>query len=104
MTRKMKRTLSLVLALIMLCSTMGVMAFAQEQRIINCHECPVSSCSETRCVNGKKYREFDRIVECPTHGLHDAERYYVHYDHKCAACGVVKETYVFDHFEYVCLN
>ena len=35
MLRKTKRTLSLILALVMLCSTMGVMAFAADDESIS---------------------------------------------------------------------
>ena len=104
MTRKMKRTLSLVLALVMLCSTMGVMAFAQERGIINCHECPVKNCGETRCVEQDVDRSFNRIIECPQHGTHDAEEYYVYVNHYCAACGVLKDAYIFDRYEYECID
>ena len=99
-----KRILSLVLALIMVCSTMGVMVFAQERSVINCHECPVASCSETRCVEKNEHTDFDCIVECPTHGTHDAERHYVYVDHWCGVCDVVKEENIFVHYMYICLE
>lgn len=50
MQGKTKRTLSLVLALIMICSTLGVMAFAQERGVVVCHECPQRTCGSTQCV------------------------------------------------------
>lgn len=83
---------------------MGVMSFAQERGIVNCHECPVKSCDESQCVEGKEYFVVNRVIECPYHVDHDAEELYVYVEHRCAACGVIKETYVFDRYEYNCLT
>ena len=104
MLRKTKRTLSLVLALIMICSAMGVMAFAQERGVMVCHECPQRTCGSTQCVEKNRRSFFNRVIECPTHGGHDAEEYYVYVDHHCANCGVEKETFILKARTYVCLD
>ena len=100
MTRKMKRTLSLILALVMLCSTMGVMAFAADDME---YEAFCSRCGEQK---GLVYRFYDdsfvRMVECPLHnGLHEAEEWFRGHQYTCIDCGLYicpdGETY------YVCL-
>ena len=84
MSRNVKRTLSLVLALIMLCSTMGVMAFAAEASA-ECHFC--DACKEEVSCRKTQNREFNRVIECPLHdGAHDAEEYYVYCYHYCPNC------------------
>ena len=88
MTRKMKRTLSLILALVMLCSTLGVMAFAQERASL------YAKCGSDTCKNN--YRHFTkysdeylvRVIECPLHDhAHDAEEWEIVTWHVCDTCG-----------------
>ncbi len=87
MLRKTKRTLSLVLALIMICSTMGVMAFAQERASM------YAPCRSDYCQGG--YRHFTRysdeylvrIIECPLHDrAHDAEEWEIVTWYVCDTC------------------
>ena len=97
MLRKTKRTLSLVLALVMLCSTMGVMAFAADDESIS-EECPYCH-ANTRFDYQFYSSSFNRIVECPTHGDHDAEEWYAGNYYTCRNCGLyvsfdLKTTYV----------
>ena len=80
MTRTVKRTLSLVLALIMICSTLGVMAFAADE-LQECGRCGRTPTSYYTVFNS---RSFDRITECPTHETHDAEVYIALYDRYCS--------------------
>lgn len=102
MSRNVKRTLSLVLALIMLCSTMGVMAFAAEASA-ECHFCEICKI-EVSCIKKNEDRSFNRVIECPQHnGAHDAEEYYVYYDHYCPNCKNLIGSYVFDCKNYICL-
>lgn len=81
MLRKAKRTLSLVLALIMLCSTMGVMAFAAVNTYPFCPECD-DTVRDYYLV--EQSRSFDRIIVCPTHDTHDAEVWRVYYKAFCS--------------------
>ena len=102
MTRKHKRTLSLVLALMMLCSTMSVMSFAAETsaECCFCETCgkPVS------CRKRHEEWSFNRVIVCVPHNeIHDTEEYYVYYDHYCPSCNNLIGEYVFDRKDYICL-
>ena len=103
MLRKTKRTLSLVLALIMICSTMGVMAFAAEDEFHFCETCKLEvPC--TACVKRHEKLSFNRVIGCPLHNeLHDAEEHYVYYDHYCPHCNNLIGPYTYDHKDYICL-
>ncbi len=88
MSRNVKRTLSLVLALIMICSTMGVMVFAHTRANM------YGPCGSDDCQG--KNRHFTRcsdeylvgIVECPLHdGAHDAEEWEIAEWYACDTCG-----------------
>lgn len=102
MSRNVKRTLSLVLALIMICSTMGVMAFAADDEIsfdAYCFYCEAQR--DFKCIG---YQEmFNSIVACPLHDeLHDAEEWYCGIYHVCVVCNIYKISLDFRE-EYVCL-
>ena len=103
MTRKMKRTLSLILALVMLCSTMGVMAFAQTRADDDFIEdtCPVCG-ADTQLYYYCYENTMERIVECPTHGGHDAEEWHIGAQYICRACGRIVPGPDFE-ITYVCL-
>ncbi len=99
MLRKTKRTLSLVLALIMICSTMGVMAFAAETAAPS--ECP--NCGEDLVLRRIEDWQFNRVIVCPLHNeQHDAEEYYVHYILRCRNCEWEYDS-GFDRKDYICL-
>ncbi len=102
MLRKTKRTLSLVLALIMICSTMGVMALAAASN--DAYECP--KCPEPT----RDYYEvegapsFNRIIECPKHDGHDAEEYYVQVYRYCSIHDVLLPDATYSYRIYICLD
>ena len=101
MSRNVKRTLSLVLALIMLCSTMGVMAFAAGTSV-PCHFCEV--CRDEVVCRIVEDWQFNRVIVCERHNeQHDAEEYYVLHDHYCSNCNTLLCEDVFDRKEYICL-
>ena len=85
MSRKIKRTLSLVLALVMICSTMSFMAFAQESA--NLYG-PCKSCRRDQNFT-RRYEDFlNRVIECPLHnGVHDTEEWYIEEIYTCDVCG-----------------
>ena len=71
----------------MICSTMGVMAFAAEREPI-----------EKWCVVAQKQAICDyycyencvaRIVECPEHRDHDAEEWHTGDHYRCRECGEI---------------
>lgn len=98
MLKKSKRALSLVLALMMICSTMGVMAFAQD--VVDGLVCP--NCFEFDCLYYVRYEEqFNRVIECPNHFGHDAEEWYVGAWYDCGCCN--ERVFVRSHIEYRCL-
>ena len=81
--KKAKRILSLVLALIMICSAMGVMTFAAVGDPIDAH------CTECKSQQTFLYSHYsdtlNRVVECPNHnGAHDAEERYLGHMYYCA--------------------
>ena len=81
--KRSRRILSLVLALIMICSTMGVMAFAAVGDPINafCTECGV----QQTFLYSHYSDTINRVVECPKHnGTHDAEERYLGHMYYCA--------------------
>ena len=99
MTRTVKRTLSLVLALVMICSTLGIMTFAQERAVVlECYWCEDSE----RFAYSHAGEQFNRIVECPTHGGHDAEEWYVGQYYRCLDCGGLVFTRTST--KYICLD
>ncbi len=98
MTRKVKRTLSLVLALMMICSTMGVMAFAAETAVLSV--CP--DCEEDLVLRKIEDWRFNRIIECPLHDkAHDAAEYYVYCIYRCENCER-EYSVAFDRIDYNC--
>ena len=103
MKRNVKRTLSLILALVMLCSTLGVMAFAQERaNVIGC-ACGICKpyCQWNEFLP-KGYDEvLNRVTECPVHLNHDAEEYYIYEKLLCTKCK--HYTYHLLRVEYRCL-
>ncbi len=102
MLRKTKRTLSLVLALIMICSTMGVMALAAvSTELYWCEICKDEVYAEYTPKSEAEW-EFDRIVECPYHSDHDAKLYIAYTDCDCVQCG--ETVYHYDYVKYVCLD
>ena len=88
MLRKAKRTLSLVLALIMICSTMGVMAFALDDDAIE-RRCP--ACGKITRLDYYCYENaLERVIECPIHeGAHDAEEWHIGDHYKCRDCKAI---------------
>ena len=103
MTRKMKRTLSLILALVMLCSTMGVMAFAAAPAMM------YMQCFSTVCEGAwRTYLDspiegLNRVIECPEHRDHDAEEWYRSHFYKCEVCGKIYDPRYEPDIFYVCL-
>lgn len=98
MLKKSKRILSLVLALIMICSTLGVMAFARD--VVAGLVCPM--CYEIDCLEYIRYEEqFNRVVECPDHGNHDAEEWYIGALYDCGCCKRI--VFVRSFKEYRCI-
>ena len=102
MSRKYKRILSLVLALITICSTLGVMAFAADDESIDnyCAVCGTTTRQDYYCYENC----INRIIECPKHnGEHDAEEWYIGSHYTCRSC---KEIIPGPDFKitYVCLN
>ena len=104
MLKKSKRILSLILALVMLCSTLGVMAFAAEKPATAYIECPSTTCKNAwrtyryRCSEG-----LNRIIECPLHnGMHDAEEWYYSEYYCCEVCNRIYSPYD-PEITYVCL-
>ena len=103
MTRKMKRTLSLILALVMLCSTLGVMAFAQTRaNVISC-SCGICKpyCQWNEFLFIRNEKTLNRVTECPVHLNHDAEEYYIYDVLKCTKCN--HYTYHLLRIEYECI-
>lgn len=99
MLKKSKRALSLVLALIMICSTIGIMAFAQERAVVlECYWCLDSE----RFAYSHPGEQFNRIIECPTHGNHDAEEWYVGHYYDCLECN--KLVFAHTSTRYICLD
>lgn len=99
MLKKSKRILSLVLALIMICSTMGVMSFAQERANFNkwCYECGTMR----NYLLADRVETLNRIIECPTHSGHDAEKWYCDIYYECEVCSY---KYIrFTEIEYRCI-
>ena len=88
MTRKMKRTLSLILALVMLCSTMGVMAFAQTRASLYA-KCYSEQCGGNSRHFTRHYAEgLNRVIVCPLHNeLHDTEEWSLSEWYTCDTCG-----------------
>lgn len=81
MSRKYKRILSLVLALIMICSAMGVMAFAADDEHPPldawCTKCEGGEGAQRTFIFLRHEEEFNRIIDCPKHPeMHDAEEWY----------------------------
>lgn len=104
MIRKCKRTLSLVLALVMICSTMGVMGFAAEPTAVINMKCSSETCKNTF----RNYRHFpveglNRVIECPEHRDHDAEEWYRSHLYKCEMCGKIYDPGYEPDIFYVCL-
>lgn len=101
MLRKTKRTLSLVLALIMICSTMGVMAFAAET---SAECCFCETCKDEVACRKVEDWQFNRVIVCERHNeQHDAEEYYVHVAHKCPNCNSMLTDFYYDRKDYICL-
>ena len=100
MSRKLKRTLSLVLALIMLCSTVAFISAAAVSDPIT------RTCEKCRTEQTFYYSHYDdslnRIVECPTHGTHDAEERYQGHFYYCSVCG--QFLFIRTAIVYVCLD
>lgn len=102
MLKKSKRILSLILALIMICSTMGVMAFAADGEIAfdaYCFYCRAQR--DFVCIG---YQEmFNRVIECPEHPDHDAEEWYCGVYYECIVCNAyaISSDYV---SRFVCLS
>ena len=105
MTRKMKRTLSLLLALVMLCSTMGIMAFAAEKSSPILMQCPSEKCNYApRVYLLQTFEGLNRVIACPLHNeLHDAEEWYTSYIYVCDACGHLYDIDIDPDISYVCL-
>ncbi len=102
MSRKVKRTLSLVLALMMICSAMGVMALAAvSTELYWCEVCKDEVYAEYTLESEAEW-EFDRIVECPYHSDHDAEVYKA--STKCLCVNCYEEVYHYNYIKYVCLD
>ena len=103
MTRTVKRTLSLALALVMICSTLGVMTFAAEW-ISLAQNCYSEKCGGAfRFFSFSHYEDsFNRIIECPMHGDHDAEEWYTLCWFACDTCGALD--CVNSETRHVCLN
>ena len=102
MLRKTKRTLSLVLTLIMICSTLGVMAFAAVSTEL--YWCEVCRDEVYAYYTPESQVEWglDCIVECPYHLDHDAELYKAGTNCYCVQCG--EKVYQYDYVKYVCLD
>ena len=87
--KRSRRILSLVLALIMICSTMGVMTFAvdeDDQLYAWCTNCEKQVYFNYYCYENC----LERIIECPIHeGAHDAEEWHSGYHYICTGkkCG-----------------
>lgn len=103
--KRSRRILSLVLALIMLCSTMGIMSFAAVGDSISAW-CP--NCNYQRTFTYLFYNEsLNRIIECPNHnGTHDAEEIYCGHFYQCSAYPNDKSHRIFilTDIKYACLN
>ncbi len=103
MSRNVKRTLSLVLALIMICSTLGVMAFAQERAdVIGC-SCGICKpyCQWNEFLFVREEESLNRVTECPVHLNHDAGEYYIYEVLRCTKCKHL--TYHLLRVEYRCI-
>ena len=103
MLRKTKRTLSLVLALIMICSTLGVMAFAAEQGAPLTYYGLCPDCRQYQQFNYSFYDDsLNRVVECPEHRDHDAEERIRGNYYTCSLCGFIDSQDAVTY--YVCLS
>jgi hypothetical protein len=75
------------------------MAFAQERAVVlECYWCKDSE----RFAYSHAGEQFNRIVECPTHGGHDAEEWYVGQYYRCLDCGGLVFTRTST--KYICLD
>ena len=96
-----RRIVSLILAIVMACSAMGVMALAIDVDSVT-KKC--DNCREETLFTYLFYdNNINSIVACPKHnGLHDAEEWYTGNYYKCSDCGYV---YSFDLvITYICLE
>ena len=93
-----RRIASLILAVVMVCSAMGVMAFAREG-LEECGECGDVPQSYYTVLYS---RDLDRIIECPEHEIHDAEVYVDTYYYYCS----LHDNYVGCEYVdvYICLD
>ena len=101
MLRKTKRTLSLVLALIMICSTLGVMAFAAVSTELYWCEVCRDEVYAYYTPESQANWGLDRVIECPKHGTHDAEVYKAYTDCRCVQCNEI--VYHYEYVKYICL-
>ena len=100
MTRKMTRTLSLILALVMLCSTMGVMAFAQERASL--YAMCNGECGWYANFTYHYNETMNRVIVCHLHNEErDTEEWYLSSWYTCDTCGWIG--YDSSEIEYRCI-
>ena len=96
-----RRIVSLILAIVMACSVMGVMAFAAiSTELYWCEICKDEVYAEYTPESQVQW-SFERVVECPYHSDHDAEMYTAYTDCLCVQCD--NEVYAYEYTKYVCL-
>lgn len=78
----MKKAISILLV-VAIAASLCMTAFAANVTTIT-RKC--ENCGKTALHYKSEVESLDRVVECPTHGGHDAERLYVYYAYECFKC------------------